>query len=241
MSTPLRHARDRAPAAEDAGRVRELIVPAADLLLGARCAGCGGAALLLCRGCGTAMRPQPAVATLDGATGVPVVAAGTNADVLRRVLVAWKEHGATRLTSVLDHHLAAAIVPHVAPGRAVVLVPVPTSRRSRRRRGTDLVDELARSAARRLRRTGVDVVVEQALTPARQTDDQAGLGARARWHNLEGAFRARAAAATRGRDIVVVDDIVTTGATLTEAVRALRSAGREPLGGAVVASTPRHS
>jgi predicted amidophosphoribosyltransferase len=217
------------------------VVPAADLLLGARCAGCGGQAIGLCRSCGTAMRPSPFVVPLGRqAGGLVPVAAGANAGVLRRVLVAWKEQGATGLTSVLDHHLAVAVVPLVPPGRPVALVPVPTSRRNRRARGCDLVDDLARATARLLRRTGVDVVVEQALLHARDTADQAGLGAEARWSNLDGAFRVRRGKPVR-RDIVVVDDIVTTGATLVEAVRTLAAAGHRPIGVALVAATPRHS
>ncbi|MET0766042.1 MAG: ComF family protein [Aeromicrobium sp.] len=222
--------------------MRDLIVPAADLLLGARCAGCGAPALKLCRSCGSAIRPRPVVVALAHPVGdVTPVAAGINAGVLRRVLVAWKEQGATGLTSVLDHHLAAAVVPLARPGRPLVLVPVPTSRRSRRARGCDLVDELARASARLLRRAGVDVVVEQALTHARDTADQAGLGAEARWANLASAFRARGSACRGARDIVLVDDIVTTGATLGEGVRALSAAGHRPLGAAVVATTPRRS
>ncbi len=175
------------------------------------------------------------------AGAVPTVAAGINAGILQRVLVAWKEEGVTRLTRVLDHHLAAAVVPHLRPGRAVVLVPVPTSGRSRRARGCDLVDELARASARLLRRTGVDVVVEQALTYARTTQDQAGLSARARFSNLDGALRVRRTDAPDSRDVVVVDDIFTTGATVSDAVRALTENYRRPVGTSVVATTPRHS
>lgn len=222
--------------------MRELIVPAADLLLGARCAGCGRPALGLCRACGAAIRPRPVVVTLGHpiADLVPV-AGGTNTGILRRVLIGWKEQGMTGLSRVLDHHLAAAVVVHARPGRPVVLVPVPTSRRSRRARGADLVDELARAAARLLRRAGADVVVEQALTHVREPADQAGLGADARAANLAGALRARRTMRSGARDIVVVDDIVTTGATLREAVRALSEAGHRPVGLAAVATTPRHS
>lgn len=230
--------------AGDADPVRRLIVPAADLLLGACCAGCGGPALLLCRSCGTAMWPQPVLGTPSRELDVPSVAGGTNTGILRRVIVTWKEQGATRLTGVLDHHLAAAVVPHARPGRPVVLVPVPTSRRSRRERGCDLVDELSRAAARRLRRAGVEVVVRQALSHAHETRDQSGLGAEARWANLEGAFRSTGrlrGAGDKEVDIVVVDDILTTGATVTEALRALAAAGHRPVGVAVVATTPRHS
>lgn len=226
--------------------VRDLLLPAADLLLGAQCAGCGCPALTLCRPCGEAISPAPEVAWpqpcpdgLRRPTRVTPVAAGVNVEVLRRVLVAWKETGNTRLTGVLDHLLAASVVEHVRPGRSVVLVPVPTSRRSRRERGCDLVDELARASVRLLRRVGVDARVSQALTPARATADQVGLGAVERASNLQGAFRLRTDRALAGRDIVVVDDIVTTGATVAEAVRVLGAAGHRPTGIAVVAATPR--
>lgn len=227
--------------------MRELIVPAADLLLGARCAGCGGPALQLCRSCGVVIRPDPQVVWPDPAsrvlrcpTPVPPMASGPHAALLRRVVLAWKEEGVTRLTGVLAHHLAAAVVPHVLEGRPVVLVPVPTSRRSKRVRGCDLVDELARAAARLLRSTEVDVTVEQSLAYTRVTRDQAGLDADERRLNVDGAFRV-VRAPTGTRDVVVVDDVLTTGATATEAVRALSAAGRRPVGIAVVAATPRRS
>jgi ComF family protein len=226
--------------------MRDLVLPAADLLLGAHCAGCDRPALSLCRTCGRAIRPDPEVAwpqpcprTLRRPTRVTPIAAGSNADVLRRVLVAWKEAGNTRLTSVLDHLLAASVVEHTRPGHPVVLVPVPTSRRSRRERGCDLVDELARSAVRLLRRVGIDAQVSQALAPARATVDQVGLSAAERASNLHGAFRLRTSRSLPGRDVIVVDDILTTGATVSEAVRVLTTAGHRPIGIAVVAATPR--
>jgi len=226
--------------------MRDLLIPAADLLLGAQCPGCGKPALTLCRACGEAIRPTPAVAwptpcprVLRRPTSVIPIAAGSNAEVLRRVLVAWKEAGNTRLTAVLGHLLAASVVEHARPRRPVTLVPVPTSRRSRRERGCDLVDELARSAARLLRQVGIEAQVSQALTPARATVDQVGLGAAERASNLHGAFGMRTSRSLEGRDVIVVDDILTTGATVSEAVRVLSAAGHRPVGVAVVAATPR--
>lgn len=228
--------------------MRELIVPAADLLLGARCAGCGGPALLLCRSCGLELRPDPAPVRpsvvprpLRHPGEVRVVAAGVNAGVLRRTILAWKEEGVARLTDVLRHHLAAAVVPHVGGPLPLALVPVPTSRRSRRARGIDLVDDLARATAALLRGVGVDTVVVQALGYTRTTADQAGLDAESRRANLDGAFVARSRSGWSPRQVVVVDDIWTTGATASEAVRALSAAGRRPVGVAVVAATPRRS
>lgn len=215
----------------------------ADLVLGARCAGCHGPAVMLCRACGDEIRPEAAEVRLDlkSTDAVALSAAGANAGALRRVLIAWKEGGTSRLTDVLDHHLAIAVAVHLRTERPLTLVPVPTSRRSRQRRGGDLVSDLARSAAGLLRGCGADVDVVQALEFARGTRDQAGLGAAARRNNVSGAFRVRPRAALDGRDVVVVDDIVTTGSTLAEAVRALAVFGHRPVGAAVVAATPRHS
>jgi predicted amidophosphoribosyltransferase len=71
----------------------------------------------------------------------------------------------------------------------------------------------------------------------RRPDDQAGLDRFARYRNLAGALVA--AEHLPPGDIVVVDDIVTTGATLAEATRALTRAGRTPVGAATVAATTR--
>ncbi len=225
----------------------ELAVSAADLVLGASCPGCGKPALGLCRPCGVSIRPDPRVAwprpapaALRRPTAVPPVAAGINAGVLRATLIAWKERGQFGLTAALAHLLASSVA-ELAVGGAVTLVPVPTSRRSKRARGTDVVDELARAAARLLRGVGLDVRVEQALAYARSTVDQSELDSVARADNLRGAFCVRRGRPRAGGAVIVVDDILTTGSTVGEAVRALTAVGRRPIGVAVVAATPLKS
>jgi predicted amidophosphoribosyltransferase len=141
----------------------------------------------------------------------------------------------------LAHLLAASVVEVADPARPVALVPVPTSRRSRLSRGADVVDDLARCAAGLLRAAGTDVSVHQALRVARRVADQSGLGARERERNLRGAFAVRSIRGLEARELVVVDDIVTTGATVREAVRALAAAGHRPGAAAVVAHRPRES
>ena len=118
-----------------------------------------------------------------------------------------------------------------------MLVPVPSARRAVRRRGHDPVLRSARRAAATLRRSGQRGAVVPALRHRRRVADQAGLGRRQREQNLRGSL-----ACTRsvvrivdGGCVLIVDDIVTTGATLRESARALVAAGVRPCGAVVVA------
>lgn len=215
----------------------DLATAAADLILGAACPGCGQPSRSLCPGCAAVIAPRPAVVRTRP---LEIAASGEHSGVLRLAIVAWKEEGRTTLLRLLAHLLAASVVEVTRDvSDPIVLVPVPTTRRSRLARGADVVDRLADGTAALLRDTGVDVTVRQMLRVARRTADQSGLGARARARNLAGAFAPRPATGLTSRDIVVVDDIVTTGATIGEAVRALAAAGLQPRAGAVVAHRPR--
>ncbi len=207
---------------------------AADLVTGAACAGCDRPGLVLCNVCRRSLAPDPRA--VPGP--VPAAAALGYDGVVRPALAALKEHGRWRLQPVLAHALAAAACV-VAPEGPVALVPVPSTRASRRRRGGDPVGDLVGAAAAQLRGIGLDAVVVPALRHVRRVDDQAGLGVRERVANLAGAFAARPGRSLRGRSVLVVDDVVTTGATLRESVRALRSAGVVTHGAAFVAATPR--
>ncbi|GAB3624550.1 hypothetical protein GCM10027418_26350 [Mariniluteicoccus endophyticus] len=155
----------------------------------------------------------------------PAVAADVYADEVRRLVAAAKDGGAWSLAGPLSGLLAQA----VAPFGAVSLVPVPSSPAAVRRRGRDVVGHLARRTGRRL---GLPVVA--VLAQARAVADQGGLTQDARAANLRGAMRARRP--VEG-PVVVVDDVITTGATVCEAVRALRAEGIDVIGAAAVAAT----
>ncbi|MGW0513424.1 ComF family protein [Streptomyces olivaceoviridis] len=114
------------------------------------------------------------------------------------------------------------------PGRGpVLLVPVPSARWAVRARGHDPVRRMALAAAGELRRTGTAARVAAVLRQRRAVADQAGLDARRRLENLAGALEVSPGG---GRllgagPVVLVDDLMTTGASLAEAARALREAG----------------
>ncbi|MFG2142542.1 ComF family protein [Streptomyces sp. NPDC048650] len=215
----------------------------AGLVLPVDCAGCGRPRTELCPWCRRALardghgprrvtpRPTPA--------GLPRVWAGAAyGDEVRAVLLAHKERGALRLAEPLGAALAGA-VRRVRVEGTPVLVPVPSARRAVAGRGHDPVRRIALSAAADLRRSGAGARVLAALRQRRAVVDQAGLSAPQRLANLAGALEVPGAAARLLTDapVVLVDDLVTTGATLAEAARAVAAAGGRVAGAATVAAT----
>ena len=196
----------------------------ADLILPRRCAGCGAMGEVLCRRCTSGTLPL----ALSG-FGVPILAAARYERGLRAAILAYKERGRRELTRSLAALLAETAAGLMRPG--ATLVPVPSARAAARRRGGDHVRRLARRTAAQL---GASMVPALCLT--RVVQDSAGLGAAQRHANLAGAMAAHAPPA--GAAAVLVDDIVTTGATLREAMRALHVAGWPVLGGLALAVTP---
>jgi len=247
-------------------RLQGLAAATIDALVERLCVGCGGGRGPWCPECAPLLalapfpvriRPYPeylpqayAVARYEGA--------------VREALVAFKDHGRWSLRSPLGEALAAAVAAALLededrPGRepaagsqaalvlgarwrskpspvSVSVVPVPGSPGSARLRDGDHVLELAARAARVLRAHGVDARVVAAVVSIRRRGDQVGLGRTARAANLSGAM-AVTRAALGLTDVVLVDDLLTTGSTLAEASRALRAAGVVPLAAAVVAAT----
>jgi predicted amidophosphoribosyltransferase len=213
-----------------------------DLLLPRSCAGCGrvltGAAAraLLCAACSAVLAAAPVRALpAPPPPGLPRVWTVAAYDSpVREVVVAHKERGRPGLSAPL----AAALARAAAPARPEALVWVPSRRAAVRARGYDHARRLAVRAARLL---GVPAV--PALVVARGLADQAGLSAPQRAANLAGAFAAdpRRVAALAGRRVVVVDDVMTTGVSIAEAARALRAAGVQVAGAAVVAAGVRRA
>jgi predicted amidophosphoribosyltransferase len=128
----------------------------------------------------------------------------------------------------------------------LLLVPVPSARRAVRERGHDAARRIALAAAGELRRTGTEARALPVLRQWRAVADQSGLTARGRVANLAGALEVAAGGGRllEGGRAVLVDDLMTTGASLVEAARALRAAaglrfpGSMQLSAAVVAVPP---
>ncbi|MEU6748450.1 phosphoribosyltransferase family protein [Spirillospora sp. NPDC046719] len=145
---------------------------------------------------------------------------------------------ASKATTPSATSAASATTTAASTTEPIPIVWVPSRRGAARRRGHDPMRQAVAVAVHRLRAGGVPVVALGGLRQCRRVADQAGLGAKARRENLNGALEAVARAPLAGRRVVLVDDVVTTGASLAEAARALREAGADVAAAATVAATP---
>jgi predicted amidophosphoribosyltransferase len=209
----------------------------ADLVLPRACAGCRAPGPELCAACRLALSGPPRPRPRAG-VDVPVWSSATYEGPVRAAVVAYKDDGRRGLARPFGRVLARTVEAAVPTG-PVVLVPAPSRAATVRRRGDDVVRRAARLAARELRRRGRAVSVRPVLRLARRVTDQSGLSERERAGNLAEAHRTRpgAARALTGGAVVLVDDVVTTGATLAEASRALAAVGQPPTAAVTVAAT----
>lgn len=205
-----------------------------ELLFPRECAGCRVAGQLLCAACREHLRsaPHPVVRPRD--LGFPVFALGPYSDVRRNIIIAMKERGHQEIRHVMGEVFAAGLAHLQARGAlpySFALVPAPTRARSARLRGGDPVTAMALTAAKRLPGVEVGRYVES----SRIAQDQSDLSAGGRWLNMDNAVKIRAGAVIAHRDIVLMDDVVTTGATLAATGRKLQAEGVKVWAGLVLA------
>ena len=151
------------------------------------------------------------------------IAARYDGDV-RALIHAFKYHGGLWLTDDLVRILIAHYLARIAPLRLGIdaVVPVPMLRRKRLRRGCNQSEELARLLARQLHLPYLPRLLRRVHTGVLS---QTRLARAERLANAKRAYRARRRAPIRGRTILLVDDVLTTGATCDACAHALLSAG----------------
>lgn len=219
------------------------------LLVPVECAGCGLDDVAWCPACahrlgGAFWRCDDRVPRLDRMDGRGPLPAWTLADCagpVRRAVVAWKDRGRLDLSRPFAAALAGAAGGLGAGVGAATLLVVacPSTPAARRRRGGNLVDALAAGVVHGLVRAGRSAEPAPVLARTRG-QDQVGLGARARASNLAGHVRvpARHEGRLAGREVLVVDDVLTTGATVAACRSALEHVGARVVGAVTLASTP---
>lgn len=188
---------------------------------GSACAACAlPSAAPLCRSCRAAAPPASRTVALVRYEGVA-----------RRLVHALKFRGHDILAARAGALMAAAARSRGLHEGLGAIVPVPSTARRNRERGYDPGALLAEEVARRLGRP-----LRPLLSRVREAPAQSTVPAAERQRNVRGAFAA--SARTRGLRLLLVDDVLTTGATAFEAARTLRAAGASSVDILVLARTP---
>lgn len=205
-----------------------------DLVLPSECGGCRAPGTGWCPGCAEALDAEP-LALRPRVPGVPPAwATGVYAGPRRHAVIAAKERGRRDLAAPLGAALAAAVAhlrvwgeldpPELAP---LVLVPAPSRAAAARRRGGDPVVRMVRACAALLDAANRHerVTVWAGLRSGRGVRDSVGLRAAERTANLHGRVLVTASAPSPGATVLLVDDVLTTGATAAASTAALAATG----------------
>lgn len=201
------------------GELLELILPRA-------CGGCGRSGTAWCAGCSGALSGPPVRVRPRADPGVPCWALAPYRGAPRRAVLAAKEHRRTDLAAPLGAALARGLDYLRDAARPLILVPAPSRAAAARRRGGDPVVRAAAVAASWL----PDCRLVRMLGSGAGVRDSAGLGESDRQHNLRGRIivaptRPDSAGFPANAEVVLVDDVLTTGTTVSESTRALVTAG----------------
>ncbi|HEX2240632.1 MAG TPA: hypothetical protein VHJ82_05775 [Actinomycetota bacterium] len=187
---------------------------ALDAVLGVRCVGCGLSGRLLCAAC-VAGLPSPTIdqpiADVDR-----VLIPCDYRQVVRRFVLDLKVRGLRGAADPLIDAMQRIVVESGVRGEGIAWVP--GRRHDIRRRGFDHAEVLAKGLAVRLGLPAHRYLIRRA-----DTADQTSLGIADRWRSVANAF----GASNSPELVILVDDLVTTGATASACARALRAAGAE--------------
>jgi predicted amidophosphoribosyltransferase len=221
---------------------RDALATVVALFLPVACVGCGAPDRALCPACRAALDARPGRTRL--VAGVRLDAAFEYEGLVRMLVLEWKLRGRVDVARPLTVRTGALVRRALAAAPGAVVVRVPPSRRGTRRRGFDPVVSVLRCA--RVSRAPALCRVPSGTTLAPSVGPGAGGGGQKERTALErvaatvGTLSAAALQERiRGRDVVLVDDVVTTGVTMAEAVRAVRSAGGRVVRCVAVASVDR--
>ena len=191
-----------------------------EIVFPSRCFGCRALGPNICSLCRIQWNPHLYRSTLDSLT---IYSAIFYSPVAKRIILSAKENGIKAADDLILNALTHSLQLLLRDFEVGILIPIPSRRSSNRKRGRDFLSEITRSIARSESLEYIDL-----LTHSRKIKDQSGLNSHERSENIYQAMEINRNKLPRlgvETDVILVDDLLTTGATLLEARRALEVRG----------------
>jgi predicted amidophosphoribosyltransferase len=209
----------------------EFIKSLNELLFPLRCISCAALGLSLCSECRRGWNPHLYRSNIGGGDGerLRVISSVLYSPIAQKIILGAKENHLAIADDLISSAITHSLENLLREEWVDYLIPIPSRRSATRLRGREFIAEMALPASMKL-----GIALHSPLIHSRRVRDQSGLDLRQRWNNLEGAFVVEKVEGLHG-NAVLVDDLVTTGATLIEAARALRYAGIQVIGAVTAA------
>ncbi len=203
-----------------------------EIIFPSRCIGCSRLGISICSECRKHWHPHVYKREIIWSEDkFPVLSAIEYSPIASRVLLSAKESQIRAADQLIVNGIVHGLKSFVNQHSSVLLVPIPSRKSANRKRGRNFLQEITAQAA-----FEVGFPSHSVLRHNRKVRDQSQLNFIDRSENLSGAFAidpkftAQFSTRNTGPKIIVIDDLITTGATLSEAIRALRTAGFSVLG-----------
>ena len=202
-----------------------------DLIFPSRCISCGVLGLDLCSRCRRSWNPHLYLRHISHGNldKLLVHSSVIYSEVAQKIILGAKESHLKAADNLVASAIAHALGNLLKEGMVDYLIPIPSRKSAARLRGRQFITEMALPASEHYA-----IPMRSLLAHQRKVRDQSGLHLEERWNNMKGAFVVEGERGLPGR-AVLVDDLVTTGATLVEAARALRYAGIQVIGAVTAA------
>lgn len=203
-----------------------------EIIFPSRCIGCTRLGISICSECRKQWHPHIYQREINwNGENFPVLSAIQYSPIASRVLLSAKESQIRAADQLIVNGVVHSLNTFVKRYGSATLVPVPSRKSANRKRGRNFLQEITSQVA-----AEVGLSSHSLLAHSRKIRDQSRLNIADRSENVSRAFTiapeltAQLSAGNTGPTIIVIDDLITTGATLSEAIRALRTAGFTVLG-----------
>lgn len=202
-----------------------------ELIFPSRCLACGALGLSLCTTCRREWNPHIYISRIgrDAETELTVISSVTYSSVAQKIILGAKESHIKECDRLVSEAVTHSLQKFLSTTSIDFLIPIPSRKSAARLRGRQFISEITAASSKTF-----DIPIANPLTHRRPVRDQSGLHLEERWNNLEGAFVVKGEQELPG-GVLLIDDLVTTGATLCEAARALRYAGIKVIGAVTAA------